>query len=134
MVSDATGHWSQTGFSSSLTYTASPTLAGYTFAPLSQQFTNGTAGVNFVGTSFFTVSGALTSSSHLGLGGQIVFTRISGIGVIPGPANTVSRGGAWSQSGFEVGSTYRATPASGSWTPAYYDFSGPNTALFFVSK
>jgi hypothetical protein len=58
----------------------------------------------------------------------------AGVGVIPPPAKTVSRGGAWHQSGFEVGAVYRVTPVSGSWTPAYYDFSGPTARLFFVAK
>ena len=58
----------------------------------------------------FAVSGRTSTSGGQGVARVTInFTRVTGGGVLPGPAQ-VDDDGYWSQSGFEPGTTYKATP------------------------
>jgi subtilisin family serine protease len=82
----------------------------------------------------YAVSGRVTNADGSGLGRvTITFSRVSGGGEIPPPVQT-DDAGAWRQSGFEPGTTYRATPSSRrqSFSPTTRDFSAASSALNFV--
>ncbi len=83
----------------------------------------------------FTVSGRVTG----GRGGPvsnvtITFSRVSGGGEVPFSVQT-DNSGNWSQSGFEPGTTYRATASKirTSFSPASLDFSTEMTTLNFAT-
>jgi hypothetical protein len=88
----------------------------------------------------YSVLGRVTRSSEgTGVSGVgVCFSRVSGNGTIPGCAMTDASGN-WSQSGFGVGSSYRATPSKsevgGTWsfTPQSRDFSGASTSVNFTA-
>jgi hypothetical protein len=84
----------------------------------------------------FAVSGSVTlsgQSDHSGV--TVTFTRVSGTGAIPASVQSNATG-AWSQSGFQPGTTYRATPSKSGWTftPTYRDFSGASSSLGFTGS
>ena len=81
----------------------------------------------------FSASGSV-SNSGTGLSGvTMTFSRVSGSGTTPSSVTTDS-GGYWSQSGFQPGTTYKATPSQTGYTftPSYRDFSGHMTELNFT--
>jgi len=62
----------------------------------------------------------------------VTFSRVSGPGALPG-AVTSTQWGVFSEGGFAVGTTYRATPSrAGFWfSPSYLDFTGQDFNLVF---
>ena len=80
----------------------------------------------------FSVSGLVTSGSSA-LRVPITFTRVSGTGTIP-TSITVDSNVAWTQTGFQHGTLYRATPSlSGySFSPPYRDFTDGSSSLAFT--
>src|SRR5262249_11580774 len=83
----------------------------------------------------FPVSGHVIEPSGTPIGAvTITFTRVSGGGDIPGPVET-NENGAWSQTGFEPGTVYRATPTKPRRTfqSPFRDFSAASGALDFIS-
>ena len=84
----------------------------------------------------YSSSGAVTlagESDHSGA--RITFTRVSGNGSVPDPVETTSSG-VWEVSGFELGTTYRATPSRSGWafTPDSYSFEAASPALDFAGQ
>jgi hypothetical protein len=80
----------------------------------------------------FSASG-LVSSGGTGLpGATISFGRVSGTGLVPAPVST-DAGGNWTQTGFMLGTGYRATPSKPgcSFSPAFLDFADANTSMDF---
>ncbi|MGH9838735.1 MAG: S8 family serine peptidase [Blastocatellia bacterium] len=83
----------------------------------------------------YAASGRVVNGTGEGLGKvTLTFTRLSGNGEIPAPVQTDDNG-AWRQSGFEPGTTYRVTPSSRrqTFSPATRDFSAAGTTLDFTS-
>jgi hypothetical protein len=78
----------------------------------------------------FSASGLVTSGGA-GLSG--VTMTFSGTGTIPASKMTESNG-VWSQTGFQMGTTYRVTPSMAGYTfaPQYTDFSGESSGLNFI--
>jgi|WetSurSiteA1Bulk_404760.scaffolds.fasta_scaffold00671_13 C1A family cysteine protease len=77
----------------------------------------------------------LTTNGGSGLSGvTMTFSRISGTGSIPASVATDANG-SWSQTGFQMGTTYRVTPSRSGYTfsPAYIDFSSESTGLNFIA-
>ncbi|HYP26530.1 MAG TPA: BACON domain-containing carbohydrate-binding protein [Blastocatellia bacterium] len=100
-----------------------------TFTVENQTFTINQAG----GATTFAVSGRTATASGLGIPGvTITFTRVIGTGAIPPPVQT-NASGNWSQTGFEAGTTYRATPSKRrfAFTPPSADFAGASTIINF---
>ena len=62
----------------------------------------------------------------------IIFSRVSGAGPVP-PSVQANAGGLWSQSGFEVGTRYRAMPVQGrtTFSPRTQEFTAPASNLDF---
>jgi hypothetical protein len=81
----------------------------------------------------FDASGMVTSGGAGLSGVTINFSRVSGTGAIPASVSTVGSGG-WSQTGFQLGTVYRATPSKTncSFSPAFLDFSDANNNLNFT--
>jgi len=82
----------------------------------------------------FDASGWVTTSSGTGISGvTMTFTSISGSGVIPAPVQT-DADGKWSQTGFQPGTTYLATPGKTGYTfsPANRNFSSASSVLNFT--
>lgn len=81
----------------------------------------------------FAASGSITSNAGPQAGIQVVFTVISGPGSAPSAAFTDNQGN-FSQTGFQCGTTYRATPTSAilSFSPDFRDFNGPTNQLNFT--
>ncbi len=79
------------------------------------------------------VSGVVTAGGSGLSGVTMMFSRISGTGTIPA-AVTTDGSGAWSQTGFQAGTTYRITPSKAGYTfsPEFRDFSGSSTTLNFT--
>ncbi|HYP27020.1 MAG TPA: SBBP repeat-containing protein [Blastocatellia bacterium] len=72
----------------------------------------------------------------LGIPGvTVTFTRVSGTGALPAPVTTNAFGN-WSQTGFEFGTTYRATPAKRRFTfaPTSTDFSAREMGIDFTGS
>jgi M6 family metalloprotease-like protein len=132
---DTAGNWTQSGFGAGTTYKVTPKKADYTFKPASSKFQAGAAGLNFTGTS--SLFGASGQVSSIGGGGvpkvTITFSRVSGTGSVPLPVQTDASGN-WTQSGFLVGTTYRATPSSADYKfkPTYRSFNTERTDLNFT--
>jgi len=83
----------------------------------------------------YAVSGNVKVNSGTGVAKDtITFSRVSGTGSVPAPVQTDSSG-TWSQKGFEVGTTYRATPSLQGFghNPGSLDFSGARTDLNFTA-
>ncbi|HKG22345.1 MAG TPA: BACON domain-containing carbohydrate-binding protein, partial [Blastocatellia bacterium] len=104
------------------------TVAGQTFT-VNQAANSGPATFAASGTVTLTTGGAPLQFARL------TFTRLSGTGAIPTPVAT-NASGNWTQSGFETGSTYRATPTLKrfSFTPAFRDFSAASSILNFTAS
>jgi M6 family metalloprotease-like protein len=82
----------------------------------------------------FGVGGRVTAAG-VGLGGvTLTFTLVSGTGALPAPVQTTATG-TWAQTGFESGTTYRATPSRTGivFTPTSLDFTAASTGLNFTS-
>ncbi|HYP25858.1 MAG TPA: SBBP repeat-containing protein [Blastocatellia bacterium] len=102
--------------------TGTITIAGQTFT------------VNQAGTPTYTASGHVTDASGLPIPGAVmIFTRITSGGALPQPVMT-DASGAWSQSGFTSGNTYRVTPMKPRYTfsPAFQDFFSETNTLNFT--
>lgn len=82
---------------------------------------------------FFSIAGLVDGGGGGFNRTTIVFSRLSGSGSIPDPV-VADRNGAWSQSGFEMGTIYRATPfrLRTQFTPSYQDVGVPGTPLRFT--
>jgi hypothetical protein len=80
----------------------------------------------------FEVSGRVTLAGRAGGGTIVAFARVSGPGRVPAPVRTGATG-AWSASGFEAGTVYRATPRRPEWVfePASRLFAAAATNLDF---
>lgn len=120
VVTNADGRWSQSGFESGTTYTASASKPGFTFQPPTRVFSGARTDPSFDGTTDpFSFSGKVTtsvsnigsrSSSEVGVSGATIsFARVSGAGRVP-TAVTTDSSGHWTQSGFEGDTVYRASP------------------------
>ena len=85
--------------------------------PVGVPFSESITDVEFQGTpTSFSVSGEVILADRYDHSGvRIAFTRTRGSGTIP-PSVTTSRSGAWSQSDFQPGSTYRVFPHLSGWT------------------
>lgn len=80
------------------------------------------------------MSGRVTTAAGAGIPDvTITFTRVSGTGAIPAAVKTDSNGN-WSQTGFEAGTTYRATPTKSGCTfsPSYIDRSTSSSDVNFT--
>ena len=112
------GSWSANGFQPGTTYRARPSRTGWTFLPASLFVTRTTTSANFTGTgaqATYSASGRVTLSGQTNHSGVMIsFTRVSGSGTIPSVVRTTSNGN-WSASGFQPGTTYRATPSRTGW-------------------
>jgi hypothetical protein len=72
--------------------------------------------LNFIGYSSFSLSGTTRTSAGAAIPAVTVeFTRLIGSGALPGPVQT-DASGQWTQSGFEVGTTYGITPVLAAYT------------------
>jgi M6 family metalloprotease-like protein len=131
---DAAGNWSQSGFKDGTTYQVTPSRKNYQFTPASRTFDAAGTSLNFIGTPLpFSASGSAVMAGGVPLSEvTITFTVVSGTGSVPAPVLTVS--GGWAQSGFEAGTTYRATPSKLNYKfkPAYFDFSAQTQGLVFI--
>ena len=145
---DKTGSWSQKGFEPGTAYRATPSATGFSFTPGSLDFKDTRADLNFQSVPvIFSASGnvgsvigpAPSSGSssgqkppRTGIGGvQITFSLVSGAGLLPSSALTDSNGN-WTQSGFQAGSTYRATPSKSgfNFNPSFIDISRSTSVSF----
>ena len=84
----------------------------------------------------FAASGRAATSASLAIPFvTLTFTRVSGTGTIPAAVQTDVNGN-WSQSGFESGSTYRATPSKPRFTfaPTSLDFSAASTTPSITTR
>lgn len=81
----------------------------------------------------FAVSGSITSNAGPQAGIQVVFTVVSGPGSAPSDVFTDNQGN-FSQTGFQCGTVYRATPTSAilNFSPDFRDFNGPTNQLNFT--
>ena len=84
--------------------------------------------------AMFSVSGKVTGSGVPMAGVTLTFSRVAGGGEVPGSVLT-DADGAWNQSGFEPGTTYRVTASRirSSFTPASLDFNASTSTLDFAS-
>lgn len=136
VMSDANGVWRAAGFVSGTTYRAIPSLSGFSFNPVSRDFSSPSTAINFTGTPPYTVSGRVTTNSGAGLSGvTITFLRVSSTGQVPAPVLTDANG-YWSAGGFFWGETYSATPSKSGYTftPTSRSFNAPSTTLNFTSS
>ena len=112
VTTDTNGHWTKSGFEGDTIYKATPKRGGMEFTPASAQFryANPINDLKFEGqVSIFVVSGTISHSAGAKIGGTIIkFTRVSGTGAVPSPAETDANG-KWSQK-LEKGTVYQATP------------------------
>ncbi|HOF50008.1 MAG TPA: CARDB domain-containing protein, partial [Verrucomicrobiota bacterium] len=90
------------------------------------------AGELFGQVTTFSAGGTVSGATQSGV--TMTFGRVSGSGAIPAAVQTGANG-AWSQSGFASGTTYRATPSKTGYTfnPASRDFTSANNALNFTA-
>lgn len=81
----------------------------------------------------FQVSGDVTSGGSGLSGVTIGFGRVSGTGALPASVATDGNG-VWSQTGFQQGTVYRATPTKTgcSFSPTSWEFSGASSSLDFT--
>jgi Papain family cysteine protease/Kre9/KNH-like N-terminal Ig-like domain len=81
----------------------------------------------------FSVGGTVFNKTQGLSGVTMTFSRVSGTGTIPGSVKTVT-GGAFSQTGFVSGTTYKVTPSitGYSFTPKSLTFSDTNMNLEFT--
>src|SRR5262249_34431079 len=124
-------------------YRSEPVSLGFIFSPSVLDFKDAMTDLNFRSLPVtFNVSGNVgtpstgassgQNPSRTGIGGaQITFTRLSGAGLLPPPVQTDSNGN-WNQSGFQDGSTYRATPSKSGFrfNPSFIDISRSKSLSF----
>ncbi len=81
----------------------------------------------------FYAAGTVNSGQSGAPGVTITFSRVSGTGTVPASVSTDAAGG-WTQTGFQFGTGYRATPSKPncSFSPAYLDFTDTNSGLNFA--
>jgi hypothetical protein len=82
------------------------------------------------------VSGRIVAPGGAGISGaSVMFKRVSGNGALPSSVSTDSNGN-WNQSGFESGTTYRATPGKSfyKFDPAHLDFSLNTSSVNFTGS
>ena len=86
-----------------------------------------------VAVPLFNASGLVTIPGSGLSGVTMTFSRTSGTGTVPAPVMT-DFNGVWSQSGFQMGTTYQVTPSKTGYTfgPAYRDFSDDSIGLNFT--
>ena len=142
VTTDSGGRWSRSGIATGTMYRATAALGGYTFSPATRDFSSAASNQSLLVPTLianpvaYSASGRVTGSSRAGLGAvRMTFTRVSGIGAVPAAVTTDSRGN-WSQSGFEGGSVYRASPALSGWrfSPSSRDFSAAGTLASFTGS
>ncbi len=129
VATDSTGHWSETGLAANAAYAVTFSLAGVTFSPASNSIIVGTGSILLMSTATFTASGVVTATQGNGFPNvPVTFTSAS-----TAPAQVLSNSsGAWSQSGFLLGTVYQAQAYKvGCGTPPALTFSGPSTTLNF---
>jgi hypothetical protein len=134
---DVNGNWRQAGFNTGSTYQARPNKSGYAFTPGSRNFSGPSTTLNFTGApaspASYIAAGRVTNTSGAGIGGvTITFSRVSGSGQIPNPAQTDANGN-WAGL-FVSGTTYRATPSKSGYAfdPVSRDFNSSSTTLNFT--
>ena len=87
------------------------------------------------GSDFSSVPGRVLNSSGTGLAAvTLTFTRVTGSGALPASVRTNSNGN-WNQTGFEAGTTYRATPSKTGYffEPASRTFTSTSANLNFAA-
>jgi len=142
VVTSSDGTWGSGGLCPGGTYRATPSKSGYTFEPVSIDFSSLNVGttLNFVGVSdsitYYTASGSVKTGDATALPGVVIsFAKVSGSGTTP-VAVTTSSGGGWSQAWCESGTTYRATPGKAGYTfePSYLEFDSADMTLDFTAS
>lgn len=93
------------------------------------------AAFDLAGGRFFAASGQVNDDGSVHNRTTVRFTRVSGTGMIPAPVEA-DLTGKWSQTGFESGTVYRATPvrARTRFEPEYRDITGSDTQVGFTVK
>ena len=136
VTTDADGYYrEESGFKAGVTYRATPSKAGMTFTPASQDFNADNPALNFTAISAtgFKASGKVAGDGGPSLSGVLMtFTRVSGTGIVPPPVST-DLNGNWSSPGFAGNTVYRVTPSRKGYVfyPASLDFSSASSALSF---
>ena len=137
VLTDANGHWEQSGFQRDALYGASANLTGYVFTPALMTFT---AEINNLNCSAyvdpFTLGGVVLTAQGAALPNVLLtFTRVTGTGAVPASVLTDARG-RWQQTGFRAGTTYRVTPskANTQFDRTFSDATGPLNDLQFRAK
>jgi hypothetical protein len=133
----SSGDWQASGFRDGTTYRATPSLAGFSFTPSSQEFSAARTDLNFTATAAgYEVSGRIKRKGGGFLPGTVLtFEAVTGTGSIPAPV-IAGEDGRWSQSGFQAGTTYRVTPSLSGFTfkPASREFVEAARKLNFKGK
>ena len=83
---DASGNWTQSGFTAGATYGARPGYPAYAFTPSLRFFNESFGGLDFVGAlaPLYTVSGVVTTINSVAIPGvTLTFALVTGTGVIP---------------------------------------------------
>lgn len=91
------------------------------------------AAYDLAATRYFNLAGVIEGGPSPFSQTQIVFSRVSGSGAVP-ESVLIDQNGGWSQSGFETGTVYRATPVRSrtAFTPAATDVSASNNRVNFA--
>ena len=91
------------------------------------------AAYDLAATRYFNLAGVIEGGPSPFSQTQIVFSRVSGSGAVP-ESVLIDQNGGWSQSGFEAGTVYRATPVRSrtAFTPAATDVSASNNRVNFA--
>ncbi|NDD63706.1 MAG: peptidase S8 [Acidobacteria bacterium] len=91
------------------------------------------AAYDLAASRYFNLSGVVDGGPSPFSPTQIVFSRVTGNGVIPEPV-TIDQSGSWSQSGFETGTVYRVTPVRNRtfFLPSSQDAGASNTRMNFA--
>ncbi len=133
---DAGGNWSQTGFRAGTVYRVTPSRAGMVFNPATRDAANTIADLGFQATfDPFAAGGRVITTFGAPVAGVTLnFSRVSGNGELPAPAQTGANGD-WSRTGFRAGTTYRVTPSRSDlvFIPPSHDFNGPVGDINFQS-
>ena len=117
-TTDGSGNYSFSGLADGGSYTVTPSMTGYSFAPSSQSINisgSDVTGIDFTGTAVpptYSISGTVTSGNK-GIGG-VTMTLTSGSTVIAS-TNTNGGSGAYSFTGVASGS-YTVTPSKNRYT------------------
>jgi len=129
------GEWSQTGFTPGTIYRVIPSVTGYALTPAWLEFSAASAELNFTAQPF-TVSGRVTIGNGIGIGAvTLTFALNNGNGAVPAQVTTDANG-AWSQTGFTSGASYRVTPSKPTYvfTPGSIEFDTGATAISFTAQ